>query len=45
VEKIAALFADGAEVNNVVTIENSHDLEAREFWTKYRETRRGSFRV
>jgi ketosteroid isomerase-like protein len=37
VEKIAALFADGAEVNNVVTIENSHDLEAREFWTKYRE--------
>lgn len=37
VEKIAALFADDAEVNNVVTIENSHDLNAREFWTKYRD--------
>jgi hypothetical protein len=37
VEKIAALFADGAEINNVVTIENSHDLDAREFWTKYRD--------
>ena len=37
VEKIASLFADGAEVNNVVTIENSHDLDAREFWTKYRD--------
>jgi len=36
VEAIAALFADGAEVNNVVTIENSHDLEAAEFWQKYR---------
>lgn len=37
VEKIASLFADGAEVNNVVTIENSHDLDARAFWTKYRD--------
>ena len=37
VEKIAALFADGAEVNNVVTIENSHDLQARDFWQKYRD--------
>lgn len=37
VEKIAALFADDAEVNNVVTIENSHDLSAQEFWRKYRD--------
>jgi hypothetical protein len=37
VESIASLFADGAEINNVVTIENSHDLDAREFWTKYRD--------
>lgn len=37
VEKIASLFSDDAEVNNVVTIENSHDLTAREFWTKYRD--------
>ena len=37
VEKIAALFSDDAEVNNVVTIDNSHDLDAREFWTKYRD--------
>lgn len=37
VEKIVALFADDAEINNVVTIENSHDLNAKEFWTKYRE--------
>ncbi len=36
VEKIVALFADNAEINNVVTIENSHDLRAEEFWTKYR---------
>jgi len=36
-EKIAALFAAGAEVNNVVTIDNSHDLDAREFWAKYRD--------
>ena len=37
VEKIAALFADDAEVNNVVTIDNSHDLSPREFWQKYRD--------
>ena len=37
VEQIAALFADDAEVNNVVTIENSHDLKARDFWQKYRD--------
>jgi ketosteroid isomerase-like protein len=37
VEKIVALFADDAEVNNVVTIENSHDLDARDFWQKYRD--------
>jgi hypothetical protein len=37
VEKIAALFADDAEVNNVVTIENSHDMNARDFWQKYRD--------
>lgn len=36
VEPIASLFAGDAEVNNVVTIENSHDLDAKEFWTKYR---------
>ena len=36
VEKIASLFADDAEINNVVTIENSLDLKAREFWAKYR---------
>jgi hypothetical protein len=37
VEKIAALFAETAEVNNVVTIDNSHDLSPREFWQKYRD--------
>jgi hypothetical protein len=37
VEKIAALFAEDAEINNVVTVENSHDLNAEEFWTKYRD--------
>ena len=37
VEKIAALFSDDAEVNNVVTIENSHDLSAHDFWQKYRD--------
>lgn len=37
VEKIAALFADRAEVNNVVTIENSHDLSPQDFWQKYRD--------
>jgi len=37
VEKIAALFADDAEVNNVVTIDNSNDLSPREFWQKYRD--------
>ena len=36
-ETIAALFADDAEVNNVVTIDNSHDLSPREFWQKYRD--------
>ncbi|HEY8562970.1 MAG TPA: nuclear transport factor 2 family protein [Pyrinomonadaceae bacterium] len=34
---IAALFADDAECNNVVTIDNSHDLKPREFWQKYRD--------
>lgn len=37
VGQIASLFADDAEINNVVTIENSHDLNATEFWTKYRD--------
>ena len=37
VEKIAALFTADAEVNNVVTVENSHDLSAKEFWQKYRD--------
>ena len=37
VEKIAALFSDDAEVNNVVTIDNSHDLSPHEFWQKYRD--------
>ena len=37
VEKIAALFADDAEVDNVVTIDNSNDLSPREFWQKYRD--------
>jgi len=37
IEKIAALFAGDAKVNNVVTIENSHDLSPREFWQKYRD--------
>jgi hypothetical protein len=37
VEPLAALFADDAEIHNVVTIENSHRLSARDFWTKYRE--------
>ena len=36
VKKIVSLFADDAEINNVVTIENSHDLNPEEFWTKYR---------
>ena len=38
VEQIASLFAEGAEVNNVVTIENSHNLGAEEFWTNYRNS-------
>ena len=37
IEKITALFAADAEINNVVTIENSHNLNAEEFWTKYRD--------
>src|SRR5215203_4377794 len=37
VETIAALFSDDAEVNNVVTVENTHDLTAQEFWQKYRD--------
>jgi hypothetical protein len=37
VDRIAEMFADGADIHNVVTMENSHDLDAREFWTKYRE--------
>lgn len=37
VEKIASLFADDAKINNVVTIENSHDLNPKDFWTKYRD--------
>jgi hypothetical protein len=37
VETISALFADDSEVNNVVTVENSHPLAAREFWQKYRD--------
>jgi hypothetical protein len=38
VEQIATLFAENAEVSNVVTIENSHRLDARQFWTNYRAT-------
>ena len=39
VEPIAELFADNAEVGNVVSPEKFHGREgAREFWTKYRET-------
>lgn len=38
VERIAALFSENADVNNVVTIENSHDLKARDFWQKYRDS-------
>jgi hypothetical protein len=37
-ENIAALFAEKAELNNVATVENSHSLSLKEFWTKYRET-------
>jgi hypothetical protein len=37
VEKIAALFSNDADVNNLVTIDNSHDLSAKEFWQKYRD--------
>lgn len=37
-ENIAALFAEKAELNNVATVENSHSLSPKEFWTKYRET-------
>jgi len=37
VKQIAALFGDSAEINNVVTKENSHDLKAQEFWQKYRD--------
>lgn len=38
VEQIAALFAEDAEINNVVTIENNHDLDAHKFWTNYRDS-------
>lgn len=38
VETIASLFSDDAQINNVVTVENSQQLNAREFWTKYRAT-------
>jgi hypothetical protein len=37
VETIAALFSDDAQVNNVVTIDNSHEMNAPEFWQKYRD--------
>ena len=38
VEQIASLFAEDAEVGNVVTIGNSHKLNAREFWKNYHDT-------
>ena len=39
VESIAALFADDAEVGNVIAPEKFHGPEgARDFWTKYRDT-------
>jgi ketosteroid isomerase-like protein len=38
VESIVALFADDAEVNNSVTVDNDKKLDAREFWTNYRAT-------
>lgn len=38
VERLAAMFADDAEIHNVVTIENEHLLDARDFWTNYRDS-------
>ena len=38
VETIAGLFTDGAEIHNVMTIDNAHQLAPSEFWTNYRET-------
>ena len=39
VDLIAAMYADGAEIGNVVAPEKFHGTEgAREFWTKYRDT-------
>ncbi len=39
VEKIVALYAESAEVGNIVAPEKFHGQSgAREFWTKYRDT-------
>ena len=38
VEGIAAMFTEDAEIHNVVTIENEHQLDARTFWTNYRNS-------
>ena len=36
-ETIASLFADGADVANVITEDNDNEQSAREFWQKYRD--------
>ncbi len=36
-ETIAALFADGADVANVITEDNEKQTDAREFWKSYRD--------
>jgi ketosteroid isomerase-like protein len=36
-ETIASLFADGADVANVITEDNDKQESARDFWQKYRD--------
>ena len=38
VETIAGMFDADAEIHNVMTIDNSHQLSPSEFWANYRET-------
>jgi hypothetical protein len=39
VEKIVSLFSEDSEVGNVAMLETSHEnLDARQFWTNYRNT-------
>ena len=38
VEQIVSLFSDDAEISNTVTADNTTKLDARRFWTSYRET-------